>query len=132
MMKLPTLTPRQYLIVAHDLIATALGILASFYIRFEGGGLAERLDWLLRVLPGFVIYAGFIYLMFGLHASKWGLTSPPDLSKNARRSHCRCWCSTTSWYRRRSMGRSSSARSPSRSTGSCRWRFSPARASPTG
>jgi FlaA1/EpsC-like NDP-sugar epimerase len=86
MLKLPTLTPRQYLIVAHDLIATALAILASFYIRFEGGGLAERLDWLLRFLPGFVIYAGFIYLMFGLHASKWRFTSLPDLSKIARAS----------------------------------------------
>src|SRR6266567_3768098 len=86
MLKLPTLTPRQYLIVAHDLIATALAILASFYIRFEEGGLAERLDWLLRFLPGFVVYAAFIYLIFGLHTSKWRFTSLPDLSKIARAS----------------------------------------------
>ena len=86
MLKVPTLTPRQYLIVAHDLFVTALAILASFFIRFEGGGLAERLDWLLRFLPGFVVYAGFIYLMFGLHASKWRFTSLPDLSKIARAS----------------------------------------------
>jgi FlaA1/EpsC-like NDP-sugar epimerase len=86
MLKLPTLTPRQYLIVAHDLIATALAILASFYIRFEEGGLAERLNWLLRFLPGFVVYAAFIYLIFGLHTSKWRFTSLPDLSKIARAS----------------------------------------------
>src|SRR5438552_11306410 len=86
MLKLPSLTPRQYLIVAHDLIVTVLAILASFYIRFEEAGLAERLDWLLRFLPGFVVYAGFIYLMFGLHTSKWRFTSLPDLSKTARAS----------------------------------------------
>src|SRR4051794_13242153 len=84
MLRLPTLTPRQYLIVAHDLIVTALAILASFFIRFEEGGLAERLDWLLRFLPGFLVYAAFIYLLFGLHASKWRFTSLPDLSKIAR------------------------------------------------
>ena len=53
MFKIPTLTPRQYLIVAHDLIATAVAILASFFIRFEDTGLAERLDGLIRFLPGF-------------------------------------------------------------------------------
>ncbi len=73
------LTPRQYLIVAHDLIATAVAILASFFIRFEDTGLAERLDGLIRFLPGFVIYAGFIYFLFGLHASKWRFFSLPDV-----------------------------------------------------
>ncbi|MEJ0077655.1 MAG: nucleoside-diphosphate sugar epimerase/dehydratase [Alphaproteobacteria bacterium] len=79
MFKIPTLTPRQYLIVAHDLIATAVAILASFFIRFEETGLAERLDGLIRFLPGFVVYAGFIYFLFGLHASKWRFFSLPDV-----------------------------------------------------
>src|SRR5262245_39876816 len=79
MFKIPTLTPRQYLIVAHDLIATAVAILASFYIRFEEAGLAARLDDLLRFLPGFVVYAGVIYLLFGLHSSKWRFFSLPDV-----------------------------------------------------
>ena len=79
MFRIPTLTPRQYLIVAHDLIATAVAILASFFIRFEETGLGERLDGLLRVLPGFVVYAGFIYFLFGLHASKWRFFSLPDV-----------------------------------------------------
>src|SRR3954467_7871379 len=79
MFKIPTLTPRQYLILAHDLIATAVAILASFFIRFEETGLAERLDGLIRFLPGFVVYAGFIYFLFGLHASKWRFFSLPDV-----------------------------------------------------
>ena len=33
----------------------------------------------MRFLPGFVVYAGFIYFLFGLHASKWRFTSLPDL-----------------------------------------------------
>ena len=79
MFRIPTLTPRQYLIVAHDLIATAVAILASFFIRFEETGLGERLDGLIRFLPGFVVYAGFIYFLFGLHASKWRFFSLPDV-----------------------------------------------------
>src|SRR6476661_4500112 len=79
MFKVPTLTPRQYLIVAHDLIATAVAIVASFFIRFEETGLAERLDGLIRFLPGFVVYAGFVYFLFGLHAAKWRFTSLPDV-----------------------------------------------------
>jgi O-antigen biosynthesis protein WbqV len=79
MPKLLTLTPRQYLIVAHDLLATVVAILASFFIRFEETGLAERFDGLMRFLPGFVVYAGCIYFLFGLHAAKWRFTSLPDL-----------------------------------------------------
>jgi len=79
MFRIPTLTPRQYLIVAHDLIATVVAILASFYIRFEDTGLAERLDGLMHFLPGIVVYAGLIYFLFGLHASKWRFFSLPDV-----------------------------------------------------
>ena len=86
MLKTPTLTPRQYLIVAHDLIATAAAIVASFYIRFEWTGLEARYDMLLRVLPAFIVYAGFIYFLFGLHAAKWRFTSLPDLYNIARAS----------------------------------------------
>ena len=61
-----SLTPRQMLIVAHDLLATAAAIIMSFYIRFEAIGLESRLDKLIPIVPGFVIYAGFIYYAFGL------------------------------------------------------------------
>src|SRR5436190_13205319 len=84
MFKIPTLTPRQYLFLTHDLIATAVAILASFFIRFEETGLAERLEGLIRFLPGFVVYASFIYFLFGLHASKWRFFSLPDVFNIAR------------------------------------------------
>jgi len=81
-----SLTPRQMLIVAHDLIATAVAIVASFFIRFEAAGLEQRLGGLLQVLPGFVIYAGFVYFVFRLHESKWRFTSLPDLRNIVRAS----------------------------------------------
>src|SRR3954470_3865705 len=86
MLKVPTLTPRQYLIVGHDLLATVVAIVVSFFIRFEETGLAERFDGLIRFMPGFVVYAGFVYFLFGLHAAKWRFTSLPDLFNIARAS----------------------------------------------
>ena len=85
-MKVRALTPRQYLIMAHDLIATAAAIIAAFYIRFEETGLAERRDALLTILPAFMAYAAFVYYLFGLHASKWRFTSLPDLYNIVRAS----------------------------------------------
>ena len=81
-----SLTPRQMLIVAHDLLATAAAIIMSFYIRFEAIGLESRLDKLIPIVPGFVIYAGFIYYAFGLHGAKWRFTSLPDLRNIVRAS----------------------------------------------
>ena len=52
------LSPRRALVIAHDLLMTAAAIVASFYIRFEAVGLADRRDPLLFFLPGFVAYAG--------------------------------------------------------------------------
>src|SRR5262249_27056670 len=52
---------------------------ASFYIRFEGDGLAARLDGLVKILPGFVAYAGLIYYIFHLYEGKWRFASLPDL-----------------------------------------------------
>src|SRR5262245_49787672 len=86
MIRLNRLTPRQWLIVAHDLVATAAAILASFYIRFEGQGLAERIDGLIVVLPGFLVYAGIVYFLFHLHEAKWRFTSLPDLFNIVRAS----------------------------------------------
>jgi FlaA1/EpsC-like NDP-sugar epimerase len=66
--------------MAHDLVATAAAILASFYIRFDVDGLMERLDALLVVLPGYLVYAGIVYWMFQLYRGKWRFASLPDLS----------------------------------------------------
>jgi FlaA1/EpsC-like NDP-sugar epimerase len=78
--RVPRLTPRQILIVAHDLVVTAAAIIATFYIRFEGAGLLDRLHPLLAVLPGFLVYAGMVYWLFHLYRGKWRFASLPDLS----------------------------------------------------
>jgi FlaA1/EpsC-like NDP-sugar epimerase len=79
MIRLPKLTPRMALILAHDLLATAAAIIASFYIRFEGPGLAERRELLIAVLPGFLVYAATVYAFFQLYKTKWRFASLPDL-----------------------------------------------------
>ena len=72
------MSPRRVLIVAHDLFMTAAAIVASFYIRFQAAGLAERQDTLL-LLPGFVAYACAVYFLFHLYEAKWRFASLPDL-----------------------------------------------------
>ncbi len=84
MIRLPKFTPRMGLILAHDLIATAVAVVASFYIRFEGAGLTLRWPVLVVMLPVFVIYAGGVYTFFGLLKSKWRFTSLPDLMNIVR------------------------------------------------
>ena len=77
--RLPALTPRQLLILAHDLLATAAAVVASFFIRFELAGVVERWRFLAILLPPFVLYAGLVYAFFGLYKAKWRFTSLPDL-----------------------------------------------------
>jgi O-antigen biosynthesis protein WbqV len=84
MIRFPHFTPRMGLILAHDLIATAVAVVASFYIRFEGAGLAVRWPVLAVMLPVFVLYAGGVYAFCGLLKSKWRFTSLPDLMNIVR------------------------------------------------
>lgn len=79
MIRFRQLTSRNLLVVAHDLITTAAAIIASFYIRFEGPGLAMRWPLLKFVLPGFMAYAAVVYLWLPIYRSKWRFTSLPDL-----------------------------------------------------
>src|ERR671935_556755 len=79
MIRLSTFTPRMWLILAHDLLATAAAVVASFFIRFEEGGLAERWRLLAILLPALVVYSAFIYGFSGLYKAKWRFTSLPDL-----------------------------------------------------
>ena len=72
------LSPRQILIVLHDLAATAAAIVSTFFIRFEGQPLDERLPGL-KFLPVFLVYAAAVYFIFNLHRNKWRFTSIPDL-----------------------------------------------------
>jgi len=76
---LPKLTPRQILIVLHDLAATAAAIVLTFFIRFEDQALYARLSGLEILLPVFLIYAAAVYFIFNLHRNKWRFTSVPDL-----------------------------------------------------
>jgi FlaA1/EpsC-like NDP-sugar epimerase len=80
------MSPRRTLVIAHDLLMTAAAIVASFYIRFEAVGLAERRAPLLLFLPGFVAYAGIIYYLFHLYEAKWRFASLPDLMNILRAS----------------------------------------------
>ena len=74
------LTPRQFLIIAHDLIATAVAIVLTFVMRFEGSVLVGKVGALEVFLPPFLIYAAAVYFVVGLHRNKWRFTSVPDMS----------------------------------------------------
>ena len=79
MLRLPKLTPRMMLILAHDLLAAVAAVVAAFYIRFELAGLTARWHLLLLLLPGFVLYSAGVFSIFGLYKNKWRFTSLPDL-----------------------------------------------------
>jgi O-antigen biosynthesis protein WbqV len=84
MIRLPRLTPRQVLIVLHDLLATAAAIGLTFVMRFEGYVLFLKLPGLEIFLPFFLVYAVVVYFIFGLHRNKWRFTSVPDLTNIVR------------------------------------------------
>jgi len=70
---------KKTLIVVHDLVMTAFAVLATFFVRFEGPLLDERLEHLPLFLPPFVAFAGLVYWFFQLYRSKWRFASLPDL-----------------------------------------------------
>jgi len=77
-------TPRMWVILAHDLFATAVAILAAFYMRFEGAFLEPRRHLFMVLLPAIVVYAGAVYLFFGVNKSKWRFTSLPEFIQIVR------------------------------------------------
>src|SRR5437879_11102650 len=73
------LTLRNYLIAAHDALATALALFVAFYLRFEGGqGFYDRLPLLLRILPYFLLFGVVVCYAFNLTTTKWRFISLPD------------------------------------------------------
>src|SRR6202158_2148887 len=78
MTPLSNLTSRNLLIATHDALATMLAVLASFYLRFEGELLSDRLPLLLRVLPYFVALSVVVCYVFNLTTTKWRFISLPD------------------------------------------------------
>src|SRR6202043_1202581 len=75
-----------WLILAHDLVVTAAAVLASFFIRFEEGGLIERWRLLFVILPPFVVFAALVYAFFDVYKAKWRFTSLPELFNLVRAS----------------------------------------------
>jgi FlaA1/EpsC-like NDP-sugar epimerase len=79
MIRFERFTPRMGAILVHDLLVTALAVLAAFYLRFEEEGLTQRGPLLVLILPAFVAYAGVVYAAFGLFKTKWRFISLPDV-----------------------------------------------------
>ncbi|MCW5693225.1 MAG: polysaccharide biosynthesis protein [Pseudolabrys sp.] len=80
------LTPRQYLIMLHDVIAAAAAILVTLIMRFDTDVLLRKLPGLEVFLPLFLVYAAAIFFFFKLHQSKWRFTSIPDVFNIVRAS----------------------------------------------
>ncbi len=79
MTRLSNLTYRNLLIAVHDALATTFAVLASFYLRFEGGeAFLVRLPLLLRILPYFVAFSVIVCYVFHLTTTKWRFISLPD------------------------------------------------------
>ena len=79
MMRLSNLTLRNVLIAAHDALATALALFASFYLRFEGSDLFyDRVPLLLHILPYFIVFSVVVCYVSNLTSMKWRFTSLPD------------------------------------------------------
>src|SRR5215475_14178596 len=79
MTRLSHLTFRNFLIAAHDVLATAAALFAAFYLRFEGGSyFFDRLPLLLRILPYFLAFSVVICYLFHLTTTKWRFISLPD------------------------------------------------------
>src|SRR5690242_9251844 len=62
---------KKTLIIVHDLVMTGIAILATFYVRFEGPLLSDRLVHLPLFLPPFIAFAGVVYGFSQLYRSKW-------------------------------------------------------------
>jgi len=84
MMRLYGLTWRNWLIAAHDALATATALLASFYLRFEGSSFFDRLPLLLWILPYFILVSFVVCYVFQLTTTKWRFISLPDLLNIAK------------------------------------------------
>jgi FlaA1/EpsC-like NDP-sugar epimerase len=78
MTRLSSLTYRNFLIATHDVLATTLAVLGSFYLRFEGETFWDRLPLLLRILPYFVMLSVMVCYAFNLTTTKWRFISLPD------------------------------------------------------
>ncbi|MCV0386498.1 MAG: polysaccharide biosynthesis protein [Nitrobacter sp.] len=79
MNRLSHLTSRNLLIAIHDAVATTLAVLLSFYLRFSGNSLDDRLPLLLMILPPFIALSVAFCFIFNLTTTKWRFVSLPDV-----------------------------------------------------
>lgn len=79
MPSLRNLSSRNLLIAIHDTLATALAVLASFFLRFSGDSLDDRISILLAILPPFLLLSVVVCFLFGLTTTKWRFISLPDV-----------------------------------------------------
>jgi O-antigen biosynthesis protein WbqV len=77
-MSLKNLTLRNALIATHDALATAAALFASFFLRFDGDLLWNRLPLLLYILPYFIAFSVVVSYLFKLTTTKWRFISLPD------------------------------------------------------
>ncbi|WP_414472478.1 SDR family NAD(P)-dependent oxidoreductase [Microvirga sp. M2] len=70
---------KKALIVVHDLVMTGVAVIVTFFVRFEGPHLGDRLVYLPAFLPFFIVFASIVYWFFHLYRSKWRFASLPDL-----------------------------------------------------
>jgi O-antigen biosynthesis protein WbqV len=78
MMSFKNLTLRNALIATHDALATAAALYASFFLRFDGDLLWNRLPLLLTILPYFIAFSVVVSYLFKLTTTKWRFISLPD------------------------------------------------------
>lgn len=78
MIKLKNLTQRNALIATHDALATAAALYGSFFLRFDGDLLWNRLPLLLHILPYFIAFSVVVSYLFKLTTTKWRFISLPD------------------------------------------------------
>jgi FlaA1/EpsC-like NDP-sugar epimerase len=78
MTRFPQFTLRNFLIAAHDALATALALLVTFYLRFEGEPFFDRVPLLLNILPYFITFSIVVCYACHLTTTKWRFISLPD------------------------------------------------------
>jgi O-antigen biosynthesis protein WbqV len=78
MNRLRNLGWRNLLIALHDAIATAVAVVLSFSLRFQGQEFHSRASLLFLILPGFVAFSVVVCYFFNLTTTKWRFISLPD------------------------------------------------------
>ena len=107
-MRLPHFTPRQLLIVTHDLLATVAALALTLLMRFEDEPLAQRLPWLATILPVFrglrrrSSFCSSVCIAPSGASLRCPTSSDPPGLGGARASFC--WWLTTSCCRRSYYG----------------------------